>query len=152
MSSTKWKKELAALRVRERRLIERIVSRPLLLRGTLSRVHTRCGKPTCWCAQAKKGHPHTRLTWSEEGRLTTRKVPADHLNAVAQWTANHRAYRSLCKQLSAVHAQIIDLLNRRERALIEHTRKPLAFLESDADRGLKRRPGGEKRNTGRGQL
>jgi len=128
MSST-----IAAKRVRDqfqrlRALLEQLLELPAGVRGTFSRVYTRCGKPTCWCAHDRRGHPHTRLTWSENGTLMTRKVPADQIQAVIRLTANYRRFRTLRRQLGNLHDEIDRRLDRYEQSVIARTRTALKFL------------------------
>ena len=128
MSTAQLKKKLRRLRNRERVLLEELAQPPAMLRGSFTRVHTRCGKPTCWCAQAAKGHPHTRITWSQAGRMLTRKVPAEDVEQVRVWTANHRRYRAKRRALRILHAQIEETLDQLGEALIERTQRPLGYL------------------------
>lgn len=103
-----------------------------MLRGSFSHVHTRCGKASCWCAHSEQGHPHSRITWSENGRLNTRKVPAEQTERIVELTANHRRFRSRQRQLAAVDTRIRTLLNEYETALSHQARKRLGLLVAQA--------------------
>ena len=109
-------------------LMEQLVHTPPILRGTVSRIHTRCGKPTCWCAQSSQGHPHVRIAWSENGKLLTRKVPADQLERIEELTESYRCFRSQRRQLLALQSRIRDLLDSYEKTLSAQIRQPLPFL------------------------
>ena len=129
MSSPSFQKQLTRLLNLQGKILARLGETPPLLRGSFTRVHTRCGKPTCWCAQAAVGHPHARLTWSQEGTMRTRKVPSEHIAHVLEWTANHRRLRADRKKLQLVHTRIADLVRQHEQTLVTRTSKPLDFLE-----------------------
>ena len=129
MSKAFFRPRLRNLLRRQRHLLVRLAAAPPLVRGSFARVHTRCGKPTCWCAQAAAGHPHARITWSQNGRLVTRKVPREFIPRVAAWTGNYRRVRAARKQLQRLHAQIVDLLQQQERAVLDRTRETLPFLD-----------------------
>ena len=62
--------------------------------------------------------------------MRTRKVPAEHIAHVLEWTANHRRFRADRKRLQGVHAQIADLVRQHEQTLVTRTSKPLNFLEA----------------------
>ena len=113
-------------------LLKRLQRLPAGLRGSFSRVYTRCGKSTCWCAHKPQGHPHCRLTWSENGKLITRKVPVEQVQEVLRLTQNYRRFRSLRRQLRAVHNEIVGELDRYEQSLIDRTRSALPFLPPPA--------------------
>ena len=128
MSSTILKRKLLTLLSDHSRLLRGFLQQPRILRGSFHRVYTRCGKPNCWCAKARKGHPHARLTWSEEGTNVTRKVPAGESKRVIKLTENYRQFREQRGQLTALELKIQDRLDQYEKALIEEVRKPLSFL------------------------
>jgi hypothetical protein len=130
MSRTSFREKLTRLLNLQGDILARLGEAPPLLRGSFTRVHTRCGKPTCWCAQAAVGHAHARFTWSQEGTMRTRKVPADHIAHVLEWTANHRRFRADRKRLQLLHARIADLVRQHEQTLVTRTSKPLDFLEA----------------------
>jgi hypothetical protein len=128
MSSTILRRKLLTLLSDHSRLLRGFLHQPRILRGSFHQVYTRCGKPNCWCAKARKGHPHARLTWSEEGTNVTRKVPAGESKPVIKLTENYRQFREQRGQLTALELKIQDRLDQYEKALIEEVRKPLSFL------------------------
>ena len=137
MSSASLKQKLLALLPRHRELVKQLLHAQRILRGTLSQVYTRCGKTNCWCAQARKGHAHARLTWSQEGTLTTRKVPAQQIDQVIELTEGYRQFRSQRRKLSALEVKIQDLLDQYEKTLTAEARKPLRFLALTSKRSAR---------------
>jgi hypothetical protein len=128
MSSTYLKRKLIRLLSERQRLLRQMLRSQRMLRGSFHQVYTRCGKGNCWCAKAKKGHPHARLTWSEEGAMMTRKVGASEQKAVIKLTAAYKRFGEHRQQLSALDEQIQDRLDQYEKALIAETQKPLGLL------------------------
>jgi hypothetical protein len=142
MSSPQLQQRIVTLRQRDRDLLDQLLHLQPLLRGSFTQVFTRCGKANCWCAQSAKGHPHLRLTGSENGRLTTRKVPAQAVEQVRLWTANYRQFRSLRRKLLALQAQLQDLLDHYEQSLIAQAQRPLravGFNSKMSPRTVRRR-------------
>lgn len=128
MSSTSLKQKLLVLLADHGRLFKQLLRPQSILRGSFHQVYTRCGKGNCWCAKARKAHPHARLTWSEEGTIVTRKVPAEESKRVIKLTENYRQFRQQRRQLTALELKTQDRLDRYEKALIHEVRQPLSFL------------------------
>lgn len=128
MSSRSLKQQLLTLRQRGHDLLDQLLQVQPLLRGSFAQVHTRCGKANCWCARKTKGHPHLRLIWSENGQLTTRKVPPQAADRVQQLTDNYRQFRLLRRKLVELQAQMRDLLDQYERSSITQAQGPLNTL------------------------
>lgn len=127
MSSSSSKQKLLNLLSTHTRLLKQMLRPRPLLRGSFHQVYTRCGKSNCWCAKAKRGHPHARLTWSQDGTMMTRKVGAAEQKAVIQLTENYKQFSEQRQQLTALQLQIKQRLDAYEEALINQTRKPLGF-------------------------
>jgi len=144
MSSAKLKRKIWDLQQQGRQLLEALLAIEPLLRGCLTQVFTRCGKPNCWCAQCPKAHPHVRLTWSENGRLTTRKVPPQAIPRVRELTGNYRAFRSLHRKRLKLQAQMEDLLDRYEASLIAQAQGPLRSLGFTSTMSARSTPGRQK--------
>lgn len=128
MSTARPHKKILRIRDRQATVLEELLASPPLLRGSLVRVTTRCGKPTCWCAGGTTGHAHTRLGWSQDGRMTTRKVPAEEVERILTLTERYRRFRQLRRELVRLQRQLHDAIGAFETALIEQTRKPLDYL------------------------
>jgi hypothetical protein len=139
MSSTNLKKKLLRLLAERQHLLRLMLRTQPLLRGSFHQVYTRCGKSNCWCAKAKKGHPHARLTWSEEGAMMTRKVGASEQKTVIKLTARYKRFGEHRQQLTALDQQIQDRLSDFEKALIGETRKALGLLAPKAPLSAKKR-------------
>ena len=102
-----------------------------LLKGSVYELKTRCGKPSCHCA-APGGplHSSTVLSWSERGQTRLRTLPAadtPHLRLLAE---NHRRFRQDRAALVKLHRQILLVIDRIERALLQSPPKPAAKRKS----------------------
>lgn len=128
MSTAKYRKKLGDLQKRQEKLIGELLKMRPILRGTVSQVYTRCGKPNCWCAASPEGHPHLRITWSQKGKMITRKVPSAELSRIRDLTENYRRFRSLRRKLSELNIQIKQMLDFYQTALIEDSRTGMSFL------------------------
>jgi hypothetical protein len=139
MSSALFEKKLQGLIAQQGILLDSPLEGSPMLRGSFSQVHTCCGKANCWCARTGKGHPHARITWSQQGKLITRKVPSDYIERVRQLTASYRRFRSLRRRLMEIFDSLKLVLASYEEVLSERTRETMPFLTS-ASSPLSRRP------------
>jgi hypothetical protein len=139
MSSTVFRKKLRTLASDYGRLLRQLLRYEQMLRGSFHQVYTRCGKENCWCAKAKKGHPHTRLTWTEEGLMVTRKVGASEQKTVIKLTEAYKRFGDQRRELTALHQQIQDRLDDYEKAVVRQSRKPLGLLPGKSSLSAKSR-------------
>jgi len=98
-----------------------------LLKGSVYELKTRCGKPSCHCASPEgPRHSSTVLSWSERGKTRLRTLPpgeAAHLRHLAE---THRRFRQDRAALVKLHRQILLVIDRLERALLQPPPKPAA--------------------------
>jgi hypothetical protein len=132
MSSTKRQRLEKALRDLERqrtRILSDLLATRAILRGSYARIYTKCGKDNCWCKEGK-GHPHSRITWSEDGQGFTRKVPSDQVDWVREMTESYRTFRALRRELASLEKQGKRLLDAWEDHLVKTTRSNTDFLKA----------------------
>ena len=141
MSTKNYKKKLRELQSRQDKLIRELLEVRPILKGTVNKIYTRCGKPNCWCADGSGGHAHIRISWNQNSKTVTRKIPAEELSRVRNLTENYRHFRSLRRQLSELNKQIKKALDCYQTALVEESRSGMLFLgfnTKNADQSSKR--------------
>jgi Family of unknown function (DUF6788) len=141
MSTKNYKKKLRELQRRQDKVIRELLEVRPILKGTVNKIYTRCGKPNCWCADGSGGHAHIRISWNQNSKTVTRKIPAEELSRVRNLTENYRHFRSLRRQLSDLNKQIKEELNCYQTALVEESRSGMLFLAfntKNADQSSKR--------------
>ncbi len=121
------KKDLLKVEKERSRILAELLSVRSMLRGSYAVVLTKCGKDTCRCKEGK-GHPHARITWTEKGKGTTRKVPSDQIPWVQDVTENYQHFRSLRRKLVRLEAKSKKLFDDVENDLIQRTREGIDFL------------------------
>jgi hypothetical protein len=87
---------------RERRVraeLCRLLSSAALIKGSLSRRATVCGKPTCRCARGAK-HRAVCLVAYDQGRVRQQHVPRAAVARVRAWLAAYHAVQLLLARLS----------------------------------------------------
>ena len=85
-----------------------------LLPGSLVRAETRCGKPTCRCAQGP-GHPAWSLTFMLRGRKRVERIPADWAEEVQRQVQAGRAFQDAVRDVLAANAQLLVLARQQRR-------------------------------------
>jgi len=128
MSTEKYRKKLRELQRRQEKVLRELLEVRPILKGTVNKIYTRCGKPNCWCATGPGGHAHIRISWNQNSKTVTRKIPADKLSRVRKLTDNYRHFRSLRRQLSELNKQIKQALDCYQTAMVEDSRTGMSFL------------------------
>jgi hypothetical protein len=81
-------------------------------------MQTRCGNPSCHCAQPRgQRHAATVWSWSETGRTRTRSVPAPERARVRRLTAQYRRLRQARTAVIQLHRQILRTIDQLAEAL-----------------------------------
>jgi hypothetical protein len=68
------------------------------------------------------------MTWSEQGKMTTRKVPEEQVERVKELCGNHRRFRQCRRELAKVHQQLREAISELGSTINSQTRKPLSYL------------------------
>jgi hypothetical protein len=102
------------------RQVEQLLGYRALMRGSLYRLHRRCGNPGCHCAQpGDSRHACMVLSWSQAGKTCLRSLwPAD-LDRVRRLVENHRQLRQRRRTLDQLHRQLLQAVDRFEQLLCE---------------------------------
>lgn len=123
----KLQKNIQDLETQRREIITEMLGLDQILRGACATVHTRCGIESCKRCKSK-GHPHTRLSWSEKGEGYTRKVPKDEIPWVLETTKHYKRFRELRRQLKKQELKTKVLVGKLEDELVNRTRKPKPYI------------------------
>lgn len=105
--------QAARLRQRKFELLRRLAIPVDALPGSLSLSLTRCGKPTCHCANGQ-GHPAWSLTFMVEGKKRVERIPTAWAEAVRQRVEAGRAFQDAIREVLAANAQLL-VLSRKQR-------------------------------------
>ena len=139
VSSKKYRKKLLRTEDERSLIISKLMDVDVMLRGSYALIYTKCGKDNCRCKD-KAGHPHSRITWSEQGQGVTRKVPREYIDWIKEVTNNYRQFRLLRKKLVSLEAETKRLLDAYEKELIKSTRSGKCFLEIDTQNRKEKSP------------
>lgn len=114
----KWfqgKGDLAArLRQRKYELLRRFRIPENALPGSLSLTHRRCGKPTCHCAAAEKGHPMWSLTFMIDHKRRVERIPDDWIDELRPLVQQGREYKDAVAEVFAINALLLALWRRQQ--------------------------------------
>ena len=106
--------QAARLRQRKFQLLRHFPIPPDLLPGSLSRSHTRCGKPTCHCAHGQ-GHPAWSLTFMVHGQKRVERIPQDWVEEVQRGVRAGREFQDAVREVLAANAQLLVLARKQRR-------------------------------------
>ena len=108
-------KGAAAARWRQRKfqLLGRFPMPPDLLPGSLSSSRTRCGKPSCHCAQGE-GHEAWTLTFMSGGKRRVERIPKPWVEQVRQQVKDGREFLEAVREVLTANAELLILARKQE--------------------------------------
>lgn len=96
-----------------------------LVKGSVYELHTRCGKPSCHCADRKgSAHTFTVLSWSEKGKTRLRTLPPGERARFRQATENYRRFRQARASLVKLHRRLLATLDQLDKTLRQPPPQP----------------------------
>lgn len=105
--------EATRLRLKRQRLLREFRLPENALLGSLSLSHTRCGKPTCHCAEGQ-GHPRWQFTFMVDGTKRVESVPAAWVEEIRRRAEAGRVSKDALTELFATNAELW-VLERKHR-------------------------------------
>ena len=106
------------LREREQELLEILLSCRRAVKGSVYELKTRCGKPSCACAQGAL-HAAMVLSWSEAGKTKLMTVGPGDLQRMVRMTAEYRKFRQARAALVKLQKELLGEVDRLEGAIRE---------------------------------
>lgn len=108
-------------------LLSQLFESKEMVNGSFCQIYVKCGKKNCKCFSGK-GHPHKRMSLSENGKKFSRAVPAEDYEWIEEMTNNFRSYKLIRRKLAKIDLEIKVLLDRFEENCIKQTRKGKSYL------------------------
>ena len=106
----------ARLRRRIQHLLDRVDLPSTGLPGSLALSHSRCGKPSCHCADGR-GHPVWSLTFMLDGQKHVERVPPDWVDSVRQRVEQARRFKEAVAEIFTANAQLLALQRDQTRTV-----------------------------------
>ncbi len=98
-----------------------------MVKGSVYRLRTRCGNPSCHCAKPQGVlHSATVLSWSEAGKTRIRSLAAGDQARIRHLSENYRSLRQCRVTLAKLHREILAAMDRLEQALLLPPPPPIA--------------------------
>ena len=97
-------------------LLDRVELPPNGLPGSLALSHSRCGKPSCHCADGQ-GHPVWSLTFMLDGQKHVERIPPDWVDSVRLRVEQARQFKEAVADIFTANAQLLALQRDQSRAL-----------------------------------
>jgi hypothetical protein len=105
-------------------IVDALMQTRSMVKGSFSTVYRKCGKPTCWCADAAQGgHVSTRITWNESGISRTRTVNEADRKRLHDATESYRKYRQGRRELRIQVRRLEELLDKLEAQSLQDIRR-----------------------------
>ena len=108
--------EAAAWRKRKFDVLRRFALPVDLLPGTLTESYTRCGKPTCHCADPDdRGHVAWTLTFMSDGKRRVERISREWAEAVAARVHAGREFQDAVREIFTANAELLVLARKQKR-------------------------------------
>lgn len=108
--------------------VDAMLALPGMMRASFGTTYRRCGKPTCWCAGLdEKGHPCTKLMWTDESGPKTRAVRNEDTQAVLNAIEQYREFKKMRRAFRTEAQQLDKLLDVFERHTTGENRSKMGF-------------------------
>ena len=114
--ASRLRQALADLRVELALLHKVFVAREPIMRGSVYELHTKCGKPSCRCAEGAERHSCMVISWTARGRKRLRSIPKEQQAALVALTQRYRRFRKARARLLEVHAKMLAIIDKLEAA------------------------------------
>lgn len=116
MSASPKGPQAARLRKRKFDLLRLFPIPDNLLPGSLTQTHSRCGKPSCHCAQPDDpGHVAWTLTFMSGGKRRVERIPKQWAESVAARVQAGRAFQDAVRDVLATNAELLVLARKQQR-------------------------------------
>ncbi|MEI7615144.1 MAG: DUF6788 family protein [Actinomycetota bacterium] len=115
-------KQIKALEKKRAYALDKMLSVNLMAPGSYRKVYCKCGKINCRCYSGK-GHPYSRITFSEDGRSRTKAISEKNIEWIREVTQNYRDFKEGQKKIKEYEEQLKKLLDKHSKEIIEQTRK-----------------------------
>lgn len=110
--------QAARLRQRKYQLLRLFAFPEDLLPGSLTESTTRCGKPSCHCAQPDDpGHSSWTLTFMNNGRRRVERIPKAWADQVRERVSAGRQFQDAVRDLLTTNAELLVLARKQKLKL-----------------------------------
>jgi hypothetical protein len=110
--------------------VESMLALSSMMRGSFGTTYSRCGKPTCWCADAENnGHPCTKVMWTDEDGPKTRSVRDENKQIVSEAIGQYREFKELRRILSTEVKRLEEMLDVFERKSTIKSRTKMGYYK-----------------------
>src|SRR6266705_1686189 len=92
-------------------LLEVVLARSPLVKGSVYQIARRCGTPNCRCTRGQL-HRNFVLTWSEQGRHRMRSLAPPRVVEIRQKSKEYARFRRARTEVSVLYNRILALLDQ----------------------------------------
>ena len=114
-------RQIKALEKKRADTLSKILSTDLMAPGSYGKVYCRCGRSNCWCSSGK-GHPYSRIVFSEDGRSKTKSIHKDNVGWIKKVTKNYRDFKEGIKKIKEYDSLLFELLGKYLKEIVMQTR------------------------------
>lgn len=114
--NSRLRQALAHLRAELTLLDKVFLAREPIMRGSVYELHTKCGKPSCRCAEGAELHSCMVISWTARGRKRLRSIPKEQQAELVALTQRYQRFRKARARFVEVHAKMLAIIDKLEAA------------------------------------
>lgn len=118
---SKGRQKLKQLIGEEQKISQVFMGGKPLLKGSVYKMMTKCGKRGCKCEREGELHSAWKISWSHDGKIKTRCITKKGFLGYKRLSENYRRYRQARARLVRIHDEqikIVDILEKAKRTEI----------------------------------
>ena len=108
---SRLRQDLLEVCERLRKILDVVLARGPLVKGSVYQIARRCGTPHCRCTRGQL-HRNFVLTWSEQGRPHMRSLPPERVAEVRQKSKEYARLRRARAEISVLYKRILALVDQ----------------------------------------
>jgi hypothetical protein len=108
--------------------VESMLALSGMMRASFGTTYRRCGKSTCWCSNPdEKGHPCTKLMWTDETGPKSRSVRNEDTMTVLEAIEQYREFKKSRRVFQSESLQLDKLLDVFEHQTSIENRSKMGY-------------------------
>lgn len=108
---SRLRQELLEVLERLQQILEVVLARSPLVKGSVYQIARRCGTPHCRCTRGQL-HRNFVLTWSEQGHHRMRSLPPERVAEIRQKSKEYARLRRARTEVSVLYNRILALVDQ----------------------------------------
>jgi hypothetical protein len=91
----------------KREILEKIQSLDGAIRGSIYELHTKCGKPNCYCARTPRRHTSLMLSFSYKRKTRLVPIKKEQIPEIRARINDYKRLKAAVDELTRINAELL---------------------------------------------